>query len=339
MQELFGRVAALDSEASESLKVIAYFDALVAGDVGVESLTRGAALLSGTIAGAEIADRLYRITPEGRTADPDPDPASAPDERIEKPIGPDSRVWIERSGEPHANDAMILERFSFAVSVLQARRRTVSDDPVLAVIDSARPESQRLSYAARLRLDSGLWRVIASLPEGSPLGSSTLVATAHGIIRASIVPADHPVDLQPAGIGTAVEAPLLATSWANARLALRLTDADHARVDASELGILLDAARELDRESERSGFQHADVRTLLRIDRGRRRMLDALARFPSVRAAAAALGFHHSTLQSHHESLASELGYDPRSPEGRARYEVASLLARLETPIWTPPDL
>lgn len=335
MQELFGRVAALDSEASESLKVIAYFDALVAGDVGVESLTRGAALLSGTTAGAEVADRLFRITPEGRPADPGPAPAS----RTEKRLDPEVRVWIERSGDPHANDAMILERFSFAVSVLQARRRTIADDPVLAVIDASRPEGQRLSYAARLRLDAGTWRVVASLPEGEALGSSTLVATAHGIVRASIVPADQPVGLRPAGIGTPVDAAGLAGSWADAQLALRLTDAEHDRVDASELGIMLAAVRGIDRESERSGFQHPDVRGLLALDPQRRRMLDALARFPSVRAAAAALGFHHSTLQSHHESLTAELGYDPRSPEGRARVELATLLARLERPIWLPPGI
>ncbi|WP_449278600.1 hypothetical protein [Leucobacter sp. GX24907] len=335
MQELFGRVAALDSEASESLKVIAYFDALVAGDVGVESLTRGAAVLSGVTAGAEVAGRMFRITPEGRPAAPGPDTVWP----TEKQIDADTRVWLERVGTTHANDTMILERFSFAVTVLQARRRAVADDPVLAVIDATRPESQRLSYATRLRLDSGRWRVIASLPEGEPLGSSTLVATPHGIVRASIVSEDHLVEQRPAGLGPVVEAADLTRSWADARLALRLTDADHDSVDASDLGILTSAVRGLEQEAERSGIQHPDVRALLSLPPQRRRMLDALARFPSVRAAASALGFHHSTLQSFHEAVTPELGYDPRSPEGYARYEVAALLARLEEPIWTPPDL
>jgi hypothetical protein len=58
-----------------------------------------------------------------------------------------------------------------------------------------------------------------------------------------------------------------------------------------------------------------------------------------VRAAAAALGMHHSTLQARHEALTNELGYDPRSLDGRARYRLARLLLRLagdradETPL------
>jgi DNA-binding PucR family transcriptional regulator len=48
-----------------------------------------------------------------------------------------------------------------------------------------------------------------------------------------------------------------------------------------------------------------------------------------VRAAASALGLHHSTLQARLESLTRQLGYDPRSPLGRSRYEAARLLSRL----------
>ncbi len=54
MQELAGRLTALDPEASASLRVIASFDALVAGGVGIEALVRAAAVLGGTIAGARI---------------------------------------------------------------------------------------------------------------------------------------------------------------------------------------------------------------------------------------------------------------------------------------------
>lgn len=44
---------------------------------------------------------------------------------------------------------------------------------------------------------------------------------------------------------------------------------------------------------------------------------------PSIRAAAAALKMHHSTMQARHDWFTGELGYDPRSPRGRARYEPA----------------
>ena len=51
MQDLLGRLTALDPDASETLKVVTYFDALVARSVGVESMVRGAAVLSGATVG------------------------------------------------------------------------------------------------------------------------------------------------------------------------------------------------------------------------------------------------------------------------------------------------
>lgn len=47
MKELAGRLSALDPEASETLKVIAYFDKLVDGRVGPDGMLRGAAVLCG----------------------------------------------------------------------------------------------------------------------------------------------------------------------------------------------------------------------------------------------------------------------------------------------------
>ena len=51
MQGLVWRLKALDPEASESLKVIAYFDALVDGHASAQVLLSGAAVLSGCAAG------------------------------------------------------------------------------------------------------------------------------------------------------------------------------------------------------------------------------------------------------------------------------------------------
>ena len=51
MQELVARLSALDPEAGTVLKVITYFDKLIEGRVGLETLVRGAAVLSGFVAG------------------------------------------------------------------------------------------------------------------------------------------------------------------------------------------------------------------------------------------------------------------------------------------------
>lgn len=41
MQELVGRLTALDAEATETIKVIAYFDALVAGHASTQVILPG----------------------------------------------------------------------------------------------------------------------------------------------------------------------------------------------------------------------------------------------------------------------------------------------------------
>ena len=57
MQELVGRLSTLDPAASESLKVIAYFDALVEARAGRLALLRGAARLTGCPAGCRPLPR------------------------------------------------------------------------------------------------------------------------------------------------------------------------------------------------------------------------------------------------------------------------------------------
>lgn len=72
MQELLGRLTALDPEASESLKVVSYFDTLVTAGAGLDALLRGAAALSGVVAGADRRGRISRRAPDGRTPQTEP---------------------------------------------------------------------------------------------------------------------------------------------------------------------------------------------------------------------------------------------------------------------------
>lgn len=57
-----------------------------------------------------------------------------------------------------------------------------------------------------------------------------------------------------------------------------------------------------------------------------------LAEADSMRAAAARLGLHHSTVQQQTAALADALGYDPRTPSGRVRFALARSLQRLARP-------
>ena len=74
MQQLVGRLTALDPEASATLKVVAYFDTLVGHEVGIETLLRGASVLSGCPVGFDPGKSAgLRVSPAGHRL-----PAGAP---------------------------------------------------------------------------------------------------------------------------------------------------------------------------------------------------------------------------------------------------------------------
>lgn len=335
MQELAGRLTALDPEASESLKVISYFDALVAAGAGMESLVRAAAVLSGVTAGVQVSTRRIRVDASGRRvhdtdgADDEGVPREAVDGNGLRAPGAGPRVWIERAGQPHANDAMILDRLSLAVAIVDGRRNR-DTGALEVVLDPDKSTTERAAAIGRLGLGaSGALRVWAFPPDAEelPPGRSALLAGVHGLVRAVV---SNPGDLAQtgrAGHALARDAERLPNAWRDARMALRLSDRRHPIIDADGLGALIELAHA--READRQRPPHPDVAVLRGLDARARDLLDELVEAESVRAAASALGMHHSSLQTRHESLTRLLGYDPRSPLGRTRYEAARLLSRL----------
>jgi PucR C-terminal helix-turn-helix domain len=330
MQELVGRLTALDPEASETLKVVSYFDTLVGGGVGLDALLRGAAVLSGTTAGyAAAAGRELRVAPSGERFGPADAAASAWPSR-ETSDG--SRVWIERSGAPHANDAMVLERLALAVAITTARRSNTADAAVEVVVTAGAPAPERAVAASKLRLDGSRdVRAIAFQPDAAALtpGPTAVVATPRGLAR--VVLADGAFHVPPgvrAGVGVRGPADRLPESWASALIALRLSTPREPVVDAAELGALLLVAESADRQ----GTAHPDAAALDALDARSRLVLEAVADAGSVRAAATLLGMHHSSVQARLDALTQQLGYDPRSPGGRTRYALARALAALRRP-------
>lgn len=77
MEELAGRLTALDPDAGVAVRVIAYFDRLAESRAGLEALVRGAAVLAGCP--ARLVDEArhvrVRVEPDGTRRDAD----SAPD--------------------------------------------------------------------------------------------------------------------------------------------------------------------------------------------------------------------------------------------------------------------
>jgi PucR C-terminal helix-turn-helix domain len=348
MQELAGRLTALDPEASATLKVVSYFDTLVGHEAGIETLLRGAAVLSGCSAGFLPGQpaRALRMSPEGR-----PLPPGAPGDWPSTTADPGTMVWLERAGAPHANDAMILERLALAVAISRSRHRPAAglNRAIERVLDGGVPEQDRAPAAARLRLDPRRPVRAVARPTGSPHpnGSepagrhpSGIISTPFGLALAEIVPAtavvpsngsddapSQPAGRGLAGIGTAVEPARLPQSWSAALVALRLADEHTPVVEADALGAMVLLAEAADAAAQ----PHPDIAVLETIaaDRSALATLDALAQAGTVRSAAAVLGVHHSTVQSRLAAAMIALGYDPRTPAGRTRYALARTLHRL----------
>lgn len=322
MREPAGHPAALGPEVGDALKVVAYFDALVDSGVGLDGLLRAAAALSGTNAGAQWHGRTRRYDPNGRRLAPADDPVRSPDR-----VGRTAHVWLERDGTGHVNDAMIVERLGRAVDLLD--HRGAPESALDIVLDPERNAAERATALARLKVDPGQKiRLIATgLDEQAPSGPSTVVPTRYGMLRATLETPARAVPVSHAGVGAWVLSKRAAQSWAGAAVAYRLTEPENPVLDATDLGVLVPFLAAHDPE-----VPHDDVAALRRHDDRTAAILRTLVETDSIRAAAARLGMHHSTVQARHEALTLELGYDPRTPLGRMRYIVAAVLLRLSDP-------
>lgn len=320
MRELLGRLTVLDPAASESVKIIDYFDSLVAGGAGAEAIVRAAAILGVSTAAARVRGRVVRIDADGRRLDDGAASAAASEAASEAT----TTVWFERTSGPTVNDAMILDRARLALAIIETRSAPTTS-MVDRVIDPDASRVDRQAAAHRLKLD-GAVRVVATPPPGPRpfAGPATVLATPYGAVWVGLgndVPAIGPV-----GESVAHDLDDLPRACADALLGLRLADERHPIVDTAELGALIVLARGYDRTAAR----HPDVVRLAALDTRTLDALDVMVDSESIRGAAAILSLHHSTLQSRHDSWTRSLGYDPLSPRGRARYLAARLLLRLE---------
>jgi len=210
MRDLTVRLDALDPEAGAALRVIAYFDDLVAHGAGLPAIVRGASILAACPAALVDPARhvRVRIGVGGVAGAPGPRDPGWP----WTAVGPDGELWLERDDEPRPIDAMVLERAAAAIGSVDRRARGRAahgraDADARILLDPASSAPARSAAAQRLHL--------------SPTVQVRAVATASGM---RIEPAGDPVPAAGrAGIGPAGSPDELPGSAAAARLALRLT--------------------------------------------------------------------------------------------------------------------
>ncbi|MFF5493788.1 helix-turn-helix domain-containing protein [Streptomyces aquilus] len=334
MKELAGRLTALDPDAGAAVRVIAYFDRLTESRAGLEALVRGAAVLAGVPARLVDGERRVRVrieadgTRRDSPAPPDPAwPCAA--------LSPDGvpALWLERAGaEPSVVDAVILERAAAAVRRVldRTRGRAPADDPALVetLLDATAPESARMHAARRLGLAPTAPARALAVSDGAPRVVPEQTPDAPPAGRAGAGPGVPPTGR--VGVGPAVPVLRLPESWGAARIALRFASEEPGRrvVHAEELGSLALLADLVAPGAE----PPADVRALEAAAATAPWLLatlDAVASTTSLRAAAAEINVHHSTLQDRLAHAEQLLGWPVRTPQGRFRLQLALTLRHL----------
>jgi hypothetical protein len=227
---------------------------------------------------------------------------------------------------PSVVDAVILERAAGAIRLVldRTRGRAPAEDPALVetLLDGTAPEPARLHAARRLGLDPTVpARALAPLND-----------------RPRVVPAGAEADaVGRLGVGPAVPVLELPRSWAEARTALRFTaegtpqDPGPRVVYAEELGGIALLADLVVPGAE----QPPDVRALetaAATSPWLPATLHAVAYTASLRAAAAEINVHHSTLQDRLAHAEHLLGWPVRTPQGRLRLQLALLMRHLARP-------
>lgn len=334
MQELLGRIARLDPTSSLGLRVIACFDELIVGNVNTRALLAAAASLAGCTSGFRHADahRAMRITPRGQVAE---DPTPPVRDAFVAQVGGGMTVWLERDGEPAANDAIILERLALAVRIRHGRGlREIDNRRHLGVLtERGSSAEERLEAAGALGLvASRRYRIVAAplfaVWEGRPSGPEDVIGTRFGPIHAVVVPESHePFRASPCGLGVPAPADRLDRSFRSAVVALRLcAPPREPMVVADTYGGLIELLADADDDAR---HDYADNLDAVAQHPWALETVAALVTTQTVREAARALNVHHSTLQARCDTIRADLGFDPLQGFGRTRLGTAFLVHRL----------
>ncbi|MFF4056137.1 helix-turn-helix domain-containing protein [Streptomyces sp. NPDC001668] len=329
MKELAGRLTALDPDAGAAVRVIAYFDRLSEARAGLEALVRGAAVLAGVPARLVDAERRVqvRVEADGTRRDSGAPPEPGWPSAALAPGGA-ATLWLERAeAAPSVVDAVILERAAGAVRLVldRTRGRAPVDDPALVetVLDATAPEAARLHAVRGLGLDPAV-----SARALAPLGGRPRIVAGR---------ADAEWPAGRIGVGPAVPVLDLPRSWADARTALRFTAEGTAQdpgpkvVYADELGgvaLLADlVAPGAEPPPDVRALEAAGASTPWLLA-----TLHAVVSTASLRAAAAEISVHHSTLQDRLSHAEHVLGWPLRTPQGRLRLQLALAMRHLARP-------
>jgi hypothetical protein len=333
MKGLLLRLSGLDADAANAVRVIGFFDRLITGRVGLETLVRSTAQLAECPVGVSAPGRglTLRAEPGADTVVSGRVPAGAARRELEDA----TVVWVAREGTPSPLDDMLLERFAIATAVLLDHASVplpALGDPALVelVLSDGVGTAERSRALHLLGLDPmGGLRVVAGFGVDAIEGRAAVLGAVRALLVIGTVPEVPDGGLL--GVGPRVPAIEAARSWQAARTALRFAADSEPIVWWERLGGLVVLADRLDHADL---AEIADVIALDRLAAGPHgddtvAVLDAICATGSARKAAAVLHRHHSTMPARLAHAEAVLGFALDAPADRFRLHLALVLRRL----------
>ncbi|HEY3466823.1 MAG TPA: hypothetical protein VGL47_16940, partial [Amycolatopsis sp.] len=186
MKGLLLRLSGLDADAENAVRVIGFFDRLIAGRAGLDSLVRSTADLAGCPVGVHAPGQglSLRADPESPVEAAGAPPPGAATRELEGGVV----VWVARTGAPIPLDDMLLERFAIATAILLEHTgvpRPELGDPALVELvlseDAGTAERARALHLLGIGPSTRL-RVLAVVGAGSFAGRSAVLGSVRAVL-------------------------------------------------------------------------------------------------------------------------------------------------------------
>ncbi|MGW5415788.1 helix-turn-helix domain-containing protein [Actinomadura geliboluensis] len=322
MKGLILRLSALDADAETAVRVISFFDGLMAAGASARVLVQETARLAECPAGLVDAGLSLEAgePPGGR--------------RQVREFSESGHVWLGRDA-PLPLDDIILDRFAIAARfLLEPAPRNSGEGLAEVALSSEAGELERARALRMLRIEPGaVMRVLAVDGDVAVGGHAVPVGRVRAVLGGAL-PERVPEGVR-VGVGPALPAIEAPVSWRRARTALRFAGLGSDVVHYDGLGALaVVAARMRDEDIA----EVADVAVLDELARepngaGLIAVLAAFCATGSARRAAAKVHRHHSTIAARLAHAEARLGFAFSAPGGRRRLDLALLLRHLrDTP-------
>jgi hypothetical protein len=336
MKGLLLRLSALDADAENAVRVISFFDGLIAAKAGPRTLVRETARLAECPAGlTDTASGLtLRAGPASGAADRALEVGVSAGGMVREFSGT-GRVWLGRS-EPLPLDELVLERFAIAAGLLlDAAPRREDGGLVELVLSADAGEPERCRALRSLNVDPGEPVHVLAMESEVPDALGGIGAHAVSLGRVQAVLTRTPPERLPrgllAGVGSALPAVEAPASLRQARTALRFAGLGDDVVRYDGLGALAVIAARM-RDVDIAAVPDVAALDALAAEPNGAGTLAVLAAFcatGSARRAAARVHRHHSTIAARLAHAEARLGFSFSAPGGRRRLDLAVLLRHL----------